>query len=123
MPIDYKIITEISFFSFRMARITYNVYDANRTLPDPIWIFKLVRRVDYLMKADPNKNWNVIKEWARPMNQLTAGVFLNITDATEDEIEKKIDLDGPGSDDLKLEMSWIDRGYIRVCFNVTGRLS
>ena len=103
-----------------MAKITYNVYDANRTLPDPIWIFKLVRRVDYLMKADPNKNWNVIKEWARPMNQLTAGVFLNITDATENEIEKKIDLDGPGSDDLKLEMSWIDRGYIRVCFNVTG---
>ena len=103
-----------------MAKITYNVYNANRTLPDPIWIFKLVRRVDFMMKEDPNKNWNVVKEWARPMNQLTPGVFLNITDAKKEEIERKINMDGPCSEDLKLEMRWIDNGYIRVCFNVLG---
>ena len=103
-----------------MAKITYNVYNANRTLPDPVWIFKLVRRVDFMMKEDPNKNWIKIKEWARPMNQLTAGVFLNITDTEEEEIERKINLNGPCSDELKLEMQWIDQGYVRICFNVSG---
>ena len=103
-----------------MAKITYNVYNANRSLPNPEWIFKLVRRIDCMMRSDPNKNWDKIKEWARPMNQLPPGLFLNITGVSEEEIGKKIDLDGPSSEDLKLMMQWIDDGYIRVCFEVTG---
>ena len=103
-----------------MARITYNIYNADRSLPEPSWIFQLVRRIDFMMKEDPNKNWEVIKEWGRPMNQLLPGLFMNITGSSTAEIERKINFEGPSSDDLKLEMRWIDSGYIRVCFNVTG---
>ena len=98
-------------------KVTFNIYNAFGYLPDPDWIFKLVRRTDFLMKQNPNKNWNTIKEWARPMNQLACGLFLNITDAKVDEIEKKIDFEGDASEDLRLELQWIDRGYVRVCFD------
>ena len=106
-----------------MQKIIYNIYDANRSLPEPVWIFQLVRRIDHMMREDPNKYWCIIKEWARPMNQLTAGLFLNITGTTAEEIGHKINMDGPSSEDIKLEMSWIDCGYIRVCFYVQGQCS
>ena len=101
--------------------ITYNVYSANGYLPEPEWIFHLVRRIDFLMKKDPNKHWEIVKQWARPMCQLKAGLFLNITDTKREEIEKIIGWDDEISDDLKMELSWIDRGYLRVRFDVIGR--
>ena len=75
-----------------------------------------------MMRSEPNKNWEVIKTWARPMNQREAGLFLNITGSTEEEIGKKIDLEGPCSDDLKLNLQWVDAGYIRIHFYVAGRI-
>ena len=101
-------------------RIVFNIYNANRWLPEPVWIFQLVRRVDKLMKDEPNKNWLKIREWCRPMNQITPGLFFNITDADLGAIEKAIDLNGDGSDDLRLELSWVDQGYARVTFYVEG---
>ena len=102
-------------------KITYNIYDAHGHLPEPSWIFHCVRRVDYLMRTDPNKNWTTVRRWARPMCQLRAGLFLNITDSKREEIEKAIDWEGEKSDDLRLELSWVDRGYVRICFDVEGR--
>ena len=72
------------------------------------------------MKSDPNGNWPRIRTWARPMNQLSAGLFLNITGYDASEIEKAIDWSKEKSEDLRLEMRWIDQGYIRITFNVAG---
>ena len=73
-----------------------------------------------MMRSNPNRNWDRVKTWARPMNQLSSGLFLNITGYEEKEIEKAIDWTGEKSDELRLEMRWIDAGYIRITFNVTG---
>ena len=87
-------------------KITYNFYDARGKLPAPIWIFETTRRIDWLMRNNPNKNWPRIRRWARPMNQITPGLFMNITDTQEDDIEKAIDMEGTKSEDLKLELRW-----------------
>ena len=102
-------------------KITFNWYNANRWLPEPEWLFQAVRRIDFLMRSDPNKNWNRIKEWSRPMGQLTPGVFFNITDVDPKKIEEKIEFDGESRDDTKLTMTWIDSGYIRIQFEVEGQ--
>lgn len=102
-------------------KITFNWYNANRWLPEPEWLFQAVRRVDFMMKSDPNKNWNKIKEWCRPMGQLSPGLFFNITDVDLKTIEDKIEFKGDASDELKLMMVWIDSGYIRINFEVEGR--
>ena len=102
-------------------KITFNWYNANRWLPEPEWLFQAVRRVDFMMKSDPNKNWNKIKEWCRPMGQLSPGLFFNITDVDLKTIEDKIEFKGDASDELKLMMVWIDSGYIRINFEVEGK--
>ena len=102
-------------------KITYNWYNANRWLPNPEWLFQAVRRIDYLMRSDPNKNWARIKDWCRPMGQLNPGIFLNITDVDLKKIEEKIDIESNSSDDIKLMMVWIDSGYIRITFEVEGK--
>ena len=104
-------------------KITFNWYNANRWLPEPKWLFQAVRRIDFLMKADPNKNWNKIKEWCRPMCQLNPGLFFNITDVDPKKVEEMIGFDGEASEEVKLTMTWIDAGYIRVQFEVDGKNS
>ena len=101
-------------------KITYSWYNANRWLPEPEWLFQAVRRIDHLMRSDPNKNWHRIKEWSRPMGQLLPGIFFNITDADLKKIEDKIEFNGESSEDLTLKMSWIDSGYIKVQFEIEG---
>ena len=102
-------------------KITFNWYNANRWLPEPEWLFQAVRRVDFLMRTDPNKNWSKIREWCRPMGQLNPGVFFNITDVNPKEFEEKIGFKDESSEDIKLMMTWIDSGYIRVQFEVEGQ--
>ena len=104
-------------------KITFNWYNANRWLPEPDWLFQAVRRIDFLMKTDPNGNWDKIKEWCRPMGQLCPGLFFNITDVELKTFEEKIDLKGESSEEIKLMLTWIDRGYIRVQFEVSGTRS
>ena len=101
--------------------ITYNFYSAYGTLPEPNWLFECTRRIDYMMRESPYRNWKKIEKWARPMGQLRAGLFLNITDSDPSEIEKAIDWNGKRVEDTKLEQSWIDRGYIRIQFKVDGQ--
>ena len=74
------------------------------------------------MRTDPNKNWNKIKEWCRPMCQLNPGLFFNITDTAPEKIEERIGFNMESSDDIKLTMTWIDSGYIRIQFEVDGKL-
>lgn len=102
-------------------KITFNWYNANRWLPEPDWLFQAVRRIDHLMRSDPNRNWDKIKEWCRPMGQLNPGIFLNITDADLKKFEDRIDFNGEASEDIKLMMTWIDAGYNRVQFDVEGK--
>ena len=119
---SYKIPSSQICFLEKVMKITYNFYNANRSLPDPEWLFQVTRRADFLMRSDPNKNWQCMKEWVRPMCQLPCGLFWNITGTPKEEIEKKIDLNGPKSEDLRLEMQWIDQGYIRIQFWIEGML-
>ena len=105
---------------FRMI-ITYNFYSAYGHLPEPTWLFDVTRRIDFMMQESPYRNWKKIEKWARPMGQLKAGCFLNITDSSQDEIEKAIDMDGKKTENTKLEMVWIDRGYVRIQFKVEGK--
>ena len=102
-------------------KITFNWYNANRWLPEPVWLFQAVRRIDFLMKSDPNKNWNRIKEWCNPMGQLPPGLFFNITDVDLKTFEGKIGFNEESSEDIKLTMSWIDAGYIRIQFEAIGK--
>ena len=73
------------------------------------------------MKEDPNKNWPKIRKWARPMNQLHAGVFMNMTGGSFKELEEQIIIDGQKSEELRLEMSWIDKGYVRIRYDTEGK--
>ena len=72
------------------------------------------------MKENPNKNWQLIREWVRPMNQLPAGLFWNITGVETKTIEDRVNWNGSVSEDLKLHMQWIDSGYIRIYFELKG---
>ena len=56
------------------------------------------------------------------MCQLRPGCFWNITGAKTEEIEKEIDLEGPTSDELRIELQWIDQGYIRLSFDLPGKI-
>ena len=101
--------------------ITYNFYSSSGSLPDPIWLFEVTRRLDFMMREIPNRNWSILEKWARPMGQLRPGLFMNISDTTEDEIEKAININGKKIEDTKLEQIWIGKGYIRIQFHVQGQ--
>ena len=103
-------------------KVVFNFYNANRWLPEPEWIFRVVRRVDHMMGQDANKSWVQIKEWCRPMCQLPAGLFFNLTDTDIEKFEEKIKIQDTINDELKLEMIWLDSGYIRVTFDVEGEI-
>ena len=102
--------------------ITFNWYNGFGCLPEPVELFELTRRIDWLMKEDPNKNWNLIQRWARPMNQLSAGLFFNMTGEKFEDLESTVNMNGPKSDELKLNMMWIGKGYIRIKYDVTGEI-
>ena len=55
------------------------------------------------------------------MCQLNPGLFFNITDTDPKEFEERIGFKDESSDDIKLTMSWIDAGYIRIQFEVEGK--
>ena len=73
------------------------------------------------MRSDPAKNWLRLKEWVRPMNQLRCGLFWNITGVPKEKIEAAIEINGKKSDELRLEMQWVDHGYIRITFWIEGK--
>ena len=102
--------------------ITFNFYSANGKLPDPIWLFEVTRRIDFMMRENPNRNWTTLEKWVRPMCQLRTGLFMNISDTTPEEIEKAINITGTKIEDTKLEMSWIGEGYVRIQFQVEGKI-
>ena len=104
-------------------KVVFNFYNANRWLPEPVWIFQVVRRVDHMMNSDPNKGWSLVKEWCRPMCQLPAGLFFNLTDVKIEDFEERIQIQQTINEDLKLELVWIDSGYIRVTFDVEGNFA
>ena len=57
------------------------------------------------------------------MCQLNPGLFFNITDVDPKKVEEMIGFDGEASEEVKLTMTWIDAGYIRVQFEVDGKNS
>ena len=100
--------------------ITFNYYNAYGKLPESEILFDFTRRIHGLMTESPYENWRRIKQWARPMNQLPCGIFLNLTGCDFNEFAESIDANGKKNEEIRIEQSWISKGYIRHKFHVQG---
>lgn len=95
-------------------KVLYSFRTEKQKMPSPIILFENVRRLHIEFQCDPKKFYQKYKEWLRPMNQLRSGHFFSLNwdsknfDFTEEYIQKS---------ELKLEMEYIDKNFVRISFN------
>ena len=95
-------------------KVLYSFRTEKQKMPDPIILFENVRRLHREFQENPGDFYQRYKVWLRPMNQLRNGHFfsMNWDDEKFNFTEEYVQ-----SSELKLEMEFIDRNFVRISFN------
>ena len=101
-------------------KITFNYYSDFYELPKPTILFDLTRCIDAWMRKDSQMGWEKIKRWARPMNQLRPGIFMNISEWNEEDIKDFLKNEKMRQEDNRLELQMVGPGYARITFFMLG---
>ena len=94
-------------------KVYYSFRTEKYALPEPKVLFENVRRLHIEFKRSPLLFFRKYEEWLRPMNQLRNGHFFSLNwDAKEFNFTNEYIKES----DLKLEMEFIDKNFVRVSF-------
>ena len=94
-------------------KVLYSFRTEKYALPEPRILFENVRRLHNEFVRNPTEFHRKYEEWLRPMNQLRNGHFFSLNwdckefNFTNEYIEVS---------DLKLEMEFLDKNFVRISF-------
>ena len=94
-------------------RVRFSYRTEKGRLPDAVTLMETTRRLHDQMKQNPAAFWEEYKGWVKPMNQLQNGLFISITEETEDfQFSNYFNKDSP----LRLEYHQLVPNYAKIMF-------
>ena len=94
-------------------KVLYSFRTEKHALPDPRILFENVRRLHNEFEKNPLSFYHKYEEWLRPMNQLRNGHFFSLNwDCNEFNFTNEY----IQVSNLKLEMEFIDKNFVRISF-------
>ena len=89
-------------------------------LPEPIELFEFIRAIYKNFTSKPYSTYQLIEKDVVPMGQLPCGLYFSFKNDPIRVLEKFKNLEK--DDDLRLEMTWVVPGMVRVEITNRGSL-
>ena len=95
--------------------IRYSYRTEKKPLPDAVTLMETTRMLHHEFQADHMKFWTKYESWLKPMNCLTPGHFISITDQKKNfPFKEYFDNESP----IKLEYTKLGPNYAKITFEI-----